>query len=160
MHLVPFLNADSVVVAGNVEWECCSKQKILHGVSFSDNASIHHSGDLEALVAVAGARVVWLPPYRYTAAVRWRHQVLTLVTLDGSPDFNPIEEGFNDYKMWLKRHAPGWGEVLTNEQLTRMALTDVSKNMEAHFRNCYLDVNAMHGRFARRDAQMNAIMGL
>ncbi len=30
----------------------------------SDNCSIHHAVNLEALVAQKGARVVWLPPYR------------------------------------------------------------------------------------------------
>jgi transposase len=59
-----------------------------------DNASIHISGEIEALIESVGAKVVYLPPY--------------------SPDLNPIELMFGHYKKYLKRHRrtqPDWVEA-------------------------------------------------
>jgi transposase len=48
-----------------------------------DNASIHKGKELEELVAAAGAKLQFLPPY--------------------SPDFNPIEEAWSKFKNLLRR---------------------------------------------------------
>ena len=48
-----------------------------------DNCSIHKSPELEALIAAAGARLIYLPPY--------------------SPDFSPIENCWSKIKSILRR---------------------------------------------------------
>lgn len=48
-----------------------------------DNASIHHGNDIEQLFIDAGAKLIYTAPY--------------------SPDLNPIELMFNEYKTKLKR---------------------------------------------------------
>ena len=57
-----------------------------HSVLVLDNCSIHHTyeAELEALVATAGARIVWLPPY--------------------SPMYSPIEYMFATLKSWFRAH--------------------------------------------------------
>jgi len=55
-----------------------------NSVILLDNASIHHSEDLQILIESRGKRLEYLPPY--------------------SPDFNPIEEGFSAMKAWLGRN--------------------------------------------------------
>lgn len=51
-----------------------------------DNASIHHAAipHIQRACARQGVIMRFLPPY--------------------SPDFNPIEESFNDLKSWIRRH--------------------------------------------------------
>lgn len=49
-----------------------------------DNASIHHSKQVQTLCDQAGVILAYLPPY--------------------SPDFNPIEQTFGTLKAWIKRH--------------------------------------------------------
>jgi Transposase and inactivated derivatives len=44
-----------------------------------DNASFHHSGQIETMCSEAGVKLVYLPPY--------------------SPDLNPIEEFFAELKL-------------------------------------------------------------
>jgi len=53
-----------------------------NSVIIMDNASIHKSPALEAMVLARGMRICYLPPY--------------------SPDFNPIEEGFSAMKAWIR----------------------------------------------------------
>jgi transposase len=48
-----------------------------------DNCSIHKSDELEALITLAGARLIYLPPY--------------------SPDFSPIENCWSKIKSSLRR---------------------------------------------------------
>lgn len=50
-----------------------------------DNASIHHSTELESICKTAGVKVEYLPPY--------------------SPDFNPIETSFALLKAYIRRHT-------------------------------------------------------
>jgi transposase len=52
-------------------------------VVIMDNGSIHKSVELEALIAAAGARLIYLPPY--------------------SPDFSPIENCWSKIKSILRR---------------------------------------------------------
>jgi hypothetical protein len=49
-----------------------------------DNATVHHSEKIQNLILDAGAVYIYLPPY--------------------SPDKNPIELGFNEYKKTLRRY--------------------------------------------------------
>jgi transposase len=97
-------------------------------VVVADNASIHHAVNLEALLARVGARVLWLPPY--------------------SCDFNPIEEGFHDYKTYLRRHQDS-ALASDHESITRAALGHVSTHMHKHFSNCHLDVSGMITRLTK-----------
>jgi hypothetical protein len=55
-----------------------------HSVVIMDNATQHHSDRVCELIENTGARIIYLPPY--------------------SPDLNPIELMFGNYKMALKRH--------------------------------------------------------
>jgi hypothetical protein len=48
-----------------------------------DNASFHHSEQIESMCREAGVKLVYLPPY--------------------SPDLNPIEEFFAELKAYIKR---------------------------------------------------------
>lgn len=52
-------------------------------VVIMDNCSIHKSAELEALIAAAGAQLIYLPPY--------------------SPDFSPIENCWSKIKSILRR---------------------------------------------------------
>ena len=56
---------------------------IPNSILILDNASIHHNPAVLELLYSTGAEIRFLPPY--------------------SPDFNPIEEGFNNLKKWLRR---------------------------------------------------------
>ncbi|KAJ3543456.1 hypothetical protein NMY22_g3141 [Coprinellus aureogranulatus] len=53
-----------------------------------DNARIHHSDDIQALVRSAGCRIEFLPPY--------------------SPDYQPVEQAFSAIKSHLRRQGLGW----------------------------------------------------
>ena len=53
-----------------------------NSVIVMDNASIHKSDELRAMVEQQGMRVLFLPPY--------------------SPDYNPIEESFSAIKAWIR----------------------------------------------------------
>lgn len=70
-----------------------------------DNASIHLGGELKDLCADYGVRIIYLPRY--------------------SPDFNPIEKGFNLIKMrFQKEHTLDWWRRLNvNEAAKSIYLT-------------------------------------
>ncbi|KAJ2932106.1 hypothetical protein H1R20_g5000, partial [Candolleomyces eurysporus] len=53
-----------------------------NSVIVMDNASIHKSDELRAMVEQQGMRILFLPPY--------------------SPDYNPIEEAFSAIKAWIR----------------------------------------------------------
>lgn len=89
-------------------------------VVVADNARIHHVVDLEGIVARAGCFVLWLSTY--------------------SCDFNPIEEGWQDLKQWIRRNRALFGPALGDCGLVRLGLEEVSCNMRAHFRNCHIDI--------------------
>ena len=55
-----------------------------HSVVVMDNASIHHVSGISELVSMAGALLIYLPPY--------------------SPDYNPIEEAFSKVKTLIKTY--------------------------------------------------------
>lgn len=62
-----------------------------------DNASIHLGGEIADLCADFGVRIVYLPRY--------------------SPDFNPIEKGFNVIKMRFRRdHTLDWSRGLSEAE--------------------------------------------
>ena len=73
-----WLNDSLVPLLGN---NLCGEP---HSIVVLDNASIHHSDEIVALIEAAGAIILYLPPY--------------------SPDLNPIELMFGQYKQGLKRH--------------------------------------------------------
>ena len=134
IFLLPHLTNKSVVVA--------------------DNASIHHAINLEALVARKGASVLWLPPYRYVFGEVYSvffRLIGALYTY--SCDLNPIEEGFHDYKSYLRRHQDA-ALASDHESMTRAALGNVSTKMHKHFTHCHLDVAGMVERLARQHADL------
>lgn len=69
-----------------------------------DNASIHRGGDISDLCEDYGVRIVYLPKY--------------------SPDFNPIEKGFNIIKQRFRReHTLDWRHGLNvNEAAEAISL--------------------------------------
>ena len=80
-----------------------------------DNASIHHSGELERIINEAGALLIYTAPY--------------------SPEYNPIELMFGDYKDYLKRHSLNRTE--TWFELHWAALLSVSpKKARNYYRKC------------------------
>lgn len=93
-----------------------------------DNASSHRSAMKDprmiAKLENAGVRVMWLPPY--------------------SPDFNPIEQSFNELKAWMRKNretAYSYGEYF--EGFIRLALDSVCppEHARGYFRDCGYDVN-------------------
>jgi DDE superfamily endonuclease len=77
-----------------------------------DNASIHHTDEIVELIESSGAIVLYLVPY--------------------SPDLNPIELMFNQYKQSLKRHNNlDWWEAHMKD------ITSVTpSNAKRYFRKC------------------------
>ena len=61
----------------------CGKWPEPRSVLIMDNASFHHSGQIEEMCSKVGVKLVYLPPY--------------------SPDLNPIEEFFAELKGFIKR---------------------------------------------------------
>ena len=51
-----------------------------------DNASFHKSHKIRELIAAAGCKLIYLPPY--------------------SPDLNPIEKFWANLKRWIKQYLP------------------------------------------------------
>jgi hypothetical protein len=88
--------------------------------------SFHHSERIKQMCANAGVKLVYLPPY--------------------SPDLNPIEEFFAQFKMFVKRH---WGAYMENEDQDFPAFLqwcmDVvggeKKSARSHFRHAGLTVD-------------------
>ncbi|KAF5015863.1 hypothetical protein F66182_12643, partial [Fusarium sp. NRRL 66182] len=62
----------------------CGKWPEPKSVIVMDNASFHHSENIEAMCSTAGVKLVYLPLY--------------------SPDLNPIEEFFSELKAFIRRH--------------------------------------------------------
>jgi len=62
----------------------CGKWPKPKSVIVMDNASFHHSKRIKEIYANAGVKLVYLPPY--------------------SPDLNPIEEFFSEFKAFIKRY--------------------------------------------------------
>jgi len=56
----------------------------INSVILLDNASIHHSRETLDMITARGMRYCFLPPY--------------------SPDYQPIEEMFNQLKQWIRRN--------------------------------------------------------
>jgi transposase len=75
---------------------------------FMDNASIHKSPEIEALIAQAGATLIYLPPY--------------------SPDFSPIENCWSKIKSILRsigaRTYPDLAQAI-KEAFARVSLDDI-----------------------------------
>ena len=67
-----------------------------------DNASIHKDPRVEGLINAHGARLVYLPCY--------------------SPDLNPIEHMFADYKRYLKRHVPTLGPAIAHMEALNISV--------------------------------------
>ncbi len=62
---------------------------------------------------------------------------------------NPIEQGFNEYKSFLKLHHHD-PDIANHQYMTDRAFTALSPKMHLHFASCGLD---SVGYFARRDAE-------
>jgi transposase len=102
----------------------CSPYPGPRSVIVMDNASIHHSQQ-DRIIQLARAKGVWirfLPPY--------------------SPDFNPIEESFNDLKSFIRRWYRKKNTHFYNYQgFLEWAIKEVgtgavaAKRARAHFRN-------------------------
>jgi transposase len=74
-----------------------------------DNASIHRSRDVKALVASHGIQLEFLPPY--------------------SPDFNPIETAFASLKGWVRRYYYTSGRFATLEGFFQAGIASIDDEM-------------------------------
>lgn len=80
-----------------------------------DNASAHHGGRIEELIAARGCRLVYLPPY--------------------SPDFSPIELAISKTKGNLRRLKARSREAL--EEAIGLALASITRaDARAFFAHC------------------------
>jgi len=84
-------------------------------VVLCDNLSAHKRGGFAALIANAGAELVYLPPY--------------------SPDLNPIEKMWSQVKSWLRHGAARTLEDLENNVVSALR-TVTPTNARNYFRSC------------------------
>ncbi|CDH61235.1 hypothetical protein RO3G_00809 [Lichtheimia corymbifera JMRC:FSU:9682] len=88
-HFINFLH-----IAMNV----LDKNDMVGKILVMDNASIHHSKDVEEAVEARGYRVIYLPPY--------------------SPFLNPIEYFWSKLKSGVARHLLTQDDILTPRIIT------------------------------------------
>ena len=79
-----------------------------------DNASIHNSVRVKEIIEGAGALLVYTAPY--------------------SPEINPIEYMFGEYKKALKRHSnqPGYDWIAVHDQAIRSVTPPMAKQFYKH----------------------------
>jgi transposase len=91
-----------------------------NSVLVMDNAPIHHGGNVAALCAARGVRLIYLPAY--------------------SPDFNPIEKGFSCLKARLRRTQEMINCLNAEEEEAKIFITCMelftSDLCESLFRGC------------------------
>jgi transposase len=82
-----------------------------------DNARIHCSEELQEMCNEAGVLLVYLPPY--------------------SPDYNPIEQSFNQIKQWMRKSRDKLQHCDSFEDFFQWALEDfnVTGDPGSHFRH-------------------------
>ena len=88
----------------------------------TDDARIHHSDALQHECNERGVPLIYLPPY--------------------SPDFNPIEQSFNQIKMWMRKNRDYLQRCNSFEEFFEWALEafNVTGDPGSHFRYCgYVD---------------------
>lgn len=78
-----------------------------------DNASIHHTTEVKALLVRAGVRFEYLPPYL--------------------PDFNPIKQTFNVLKAWIRRHIDEAAMFTSFDWFLRRAVIEALSDVKGHF---------------------------
>jgi transposase len=86
-----------------------------------DNATIHHSDRIKMLIEDRGAKLVYLPPY--------------------SPDLNPIELFFGQYKIYLKRIRREYNWVVAHVLALQEAVTP--EKARAFFLHCGLPLKPL-----------------
>jgi transposase len=98
-----------------------------------DNATIHHSDNIIHLIESRGAKLVYLPPY--------------------SPDLNPIELCFAQYKKANQRLSLTHDWVLTHLKSLDSVTAEAARNM---FRHCHVyvpmaeDLNELQAKKKRK----------
>ena len=105
----------------------CGRWPEPKSVLIMDNASFHHSANIEQLCVEAGVKLLYLPPY--------------------SPDLNPIEEFFAELKTFIKRN---WEHYSGTPQDFRAFLewcVDIvgarKSSAEGHFRHAGLIIEEL-----------------
>lgn len=98
----------------------CKRWPQERSVVIMDNASFHHSEQIEAMCREAGVKLVYLPPY--------------------SPDLNPIEEFFAELKAYIKRNWAMYQEVPEQGfrnflEVCVEAVGSKEQSARGHFRN-------------------------
>lgn len=104
----------------------CERFPGARSVLVMDNASWHHCDELSQLCEEKGVKLVYLPPY--------------------SPDLNPIEAFFKDFKSLLrKRYAKECGDGATPERFVGFMesvawhLSRQTKQIQGHFRQAQVN---------------------
>ena len=64
-------------------------------------------------------------------------------------DLNPIEQGFNEYKTYLKTHHDD-PDIADHQYITQRAFNALSPKMHTHFDSCGLDAKDYFTRLAER----------
>ncbi len=80
-----------------------------------DNLSVHKAAEAERLIAAAGCRVLFLPPY--------------------SPDFSPIEMAFSQIKAFLRSAGARTQDAL-DQAITAALNLVTAADARAYFRHC------------------------
>jgi hypothetical protein len=55
-----------------------------------------------------------------------------------SPDFNPIEESFAEFKMWIKNHRALAEDCQNLEEYLRLGLSYMGGKAGNHFKSCHI----------------------
>jgi transposase len=102
-------------------WQYVLPQTFPGQVIVMDNASIHHDDRLQEIVTPYGVSIEYLPPY--------------------SPDFNPIEQSFNELKSFIKRQQ---AVIATYDNFGEFLLWALSEFQAPHakeqFKKCGYDM--------------------
>ena len=93
-----------------------SEDRPPRSVLVMDNAKIHCSDELQQMCNEAGVLLVYLPPY--------------------SPDYNPIEQSFNQIKQWMRKNRDKLQHCDSFEDFFQWALEsfNVTGDPASHFR--------------------------
>lgn len=107
----------------------CGKWPEPRSVLVMDNASWHNKERLERLCADAGVKLLFLPPY--------------------SPDFNPIEEFFSEFKSYIKKCWNEYYNLIKADfkaflRLCIRAVGSRKASARGHFRNAGIPVEEPH----------------
>jgi len=101
-----------------------------------DNAPVHKKLQIQALAALRGIIVVFLPPYSY--------------------DFNPIELAFKDAKAWMQGEYGLEGDEEGEVMLAEMLLKGIRNSCTVdtacnYFQHCFIGISVEDRKWAKEN---------